>query len=106
MEKLLGRSFLCIGIVCVFVLVSLPSHSNSAHAAPLAQSQQTPDLFFNELQVVYLTNLKRREAGLAPLRWNREISEAARWFAQNSVDGRNGSYRHGRAFTRGALIGF
>jgi|688.fasta_scaffold75754_4 uncharacterized protein YkwD len=92
MEKLLGRSFLCIGIVCVFVLVSLPSHSNSAHAAPLAQSQQTPDLFFNELQVVYLTNLKRREAGLAPLRWNREISEAARWFAQNSVDGRNGSY--------------
>jgi hypothetical protein len=36
--------------------------------------------------------LKRREAGLAPLRWNREISEAARWFAQNSVDGRNGPY--------------
>lgn len=92
MDKLLGRSFLCVIVLCTTLLVSLPSHITTAHAAPLFQSQQTPDLFYNELQIVYLTNLKRREAGLAPLRWNREISGAARWFAQNSVENRNGPY--------------
>ena len=92
MDKLFGRSLLCITVLCTALLVSLPAQTITAHAAPLFQSQQTPDLFYNELQVVYLTNLKRREAGLAPLRWNREISEAARWFAQNSVDNRNGPY--------------
>lgn len=92
MDKLLGRSFFCIGLLCTTLLVFFPAHTITAYAAPLSQSQQTPDLFYNEVQVVYLTNLKRREAGLAPLRWSREISEAARWFAQNSVENRNGPF--------------
>lgn len=92
MDKLLGRSSLCVIILCASLLVFSPTQTITAHAAPLHQSTQTPDLFYNEVQIVYLTNLKRREAGLAPLRWSREISEAARWFAQNSVEGRNGPY--------------
>lgn len=92
MDKLFGRSLFWIGILCTTLLVSLSAQTITVHAAPLRQSPQTPDLFYNEVQIVYLTNLKRREAGLAPLRWNREMTEAARWFAQNSVDGRNGPF--------------
>lgn len=87
MDKLFGRSLLCVSILCTTLFAAFPQQTITAHAAPLFQSQQTPELFYNELQVIYLTNLKRREAGLAPLRWNREITAAARWFAQDSVDG-------------------
>jgi uncharacterized protein YkwD len=63
----------------------------NANAAPLPQQTQTeeqaPDLFLKELQIIHLTNLKRREHGLPPLRWNRELNLAARWFAKNSVTG-------------------
>lgn len=100
MDKLFGRSLLCLSILFTTLLMTLPSQAITAHAAPLFQSAQTPDLFYSELQVIYLTNLQRRAAGLAPLRWNREMSEAARWFAQNSVDGRNGVYC-GHADTEG-----
>ena len=40
----------------------------------------------NEVQLVYLVNLERREAGMPPLRWNRELSEAAQWFARDTVE--------------------
>lgn len=92
MDKLFGRSLFCVTFLCTTLLVSFPKQTITAHAAPLFQSQQTPELFYNEVQVVYLTNLKRREAGLAPLRWNREMSESARWFAQNAVDRPTGPY--------------
>lgn len=92
MDKLFGRSSFFIITFFAILLVSLPTQTITAHAASLSPSTQTPDLFYNELQIVYLTNLRRREAGLPPLRWNREMSQAARWFAQNSVDGRNGPY--------------
>lgn len=58
----------------------------------MAQSEQTPALFAQEVELIRLVNLERRKAGLLPLRWNRQLSEAARWFARDSVDGRTGSY--------------
>jgi len=62
----------------VFPLLLIPAQST-------AQSTQTPDLFRDEVQAIYLTNLERRRAGLPPLRWNRELSEAARGFALDVV---------------------
>ncbi len=59
-----------------FLLIPAPSH---------AQSTQTPELFADEVQTVYLANLERRKAGLPPLRWNHELSEAARGFALDVV---------------------
>ncbi|MEZ4866152.1 MAG: CAP domain-containing protein [Caldilineaceae bacterium] len=38
-----------------------------------------------------MTNLKRREAGLAPLHWNHELTLAARWFGQDSVEHEGGA---------------
>ena len=57
-----------------------------------AQSNQTPELFQAEVEAIHLLNLERRQAGLAPLRWNRELSSAARWFAQDAVEAMGGAY--------------
>ena len=94
MENFFRRMLVYISALCILSLLPIPLFSAKAHAAPLFQEpqppdfpeEQLPDLFYNELQIVYLTNLKRREQGLAPLRWNRELSKAARWFAKDSVD--------------------
>lgn len=67
----------CLLITLFFFVV--PFHGAQA------QTSQTPELFYNEIQTVYLTNLERRKANLPPLRWNRELSEAARGFAQDVV---------------------
>lgn len=90
------RSTVC-GLLFILVLVPLLdaltprqwSLITTATAAPLPQNltddTQTPNLFLQELQIIYLTNLKRREHGLPPLRWNRELHRAARWFAEDAV---------------------
>ncbi|MEZ4727931.1 MAG: CAP domain-containing protein [Caldilineaceae bacterium] len=97
MDSLFQRLILRAGILATGLLLSLPLLATNAHATPFTDTPvlappQSPELFYNELQVVYLTNLKRREQGLAPLRWNRELSESARWFAYNSVEEREGAY--------------
>lgn len=81
----------------------------SAIAAPLPQqtevAEQDPNLFLKELQIVYLTNLKRRENGLAPLRWNRELTIAARWFSEDSVIGHGGDSACGHNDSQGRSPG-
>jgi uncharacterized protein YkwD len=52
----------------------------------VASAQQDASLFRDELQIVYLVNLERRLAGLAPLAWNAEMTESARWFARDAVE--------------------
>jgi uncharacterized protein YkwD len=42
---------------------------------------QTPELASEEVQVAYLTNVYREQAGLAPLRMNWQLTQATRWFA-------------------------
>jgi len=45
------------------------------------------DLVYRETQLLWLVNIERDKQGVPPLRWNRELSEAARWFTRDSVDG-------------------
>ncbi len=92
MENLFRRMLLYIGALSMVVLLPAPLLSTNAQAAPLFETLQSADLVYNELQIIYLTNLKRREQGLAPLRWNNELSEAARAFALDSVENHTGSY--------------
>ncbi len=75
-----GLSRLLIATATVLLASLFPTLS--AHA----QSTQDPDLFYNEVQTIYLTNLQRRAAGLAPVRWNRELTLSARQFAQDAVE--------------------
>ena len=53
---------------------------------------QTPTLLFDEARTVYLGNLARRGYGLPPLRWNRQLTHAARWFSWDSVENRPDGY--------------
>lgn len=92
MESLFRGLILPISTFCAVLLLSIPLLAPNVQATPLSETLQSPDLFYNELQIVYLTNLKRREQGLAPLRWSREISLSARWFAYDSVEQRTGTY--------------
>ncbi len=92
MDKIFRRMFLYISALCMIGLLPASLLSTSTQAAPLYQDAEPDDLVYKELQIIYLTNLKRREQGLAPLRWNSELSEAARWFALDSVEHQPNTY--------------
>ncbi len=49
---------------------------------------QTQMLLYNEARTVYLGNLARRDNGVPPLRWNRQLTYAARWFSWDSTENR------------------
>ncbi len=56
---------------------------------PTVYVQAVPnELNYNEQQTVYLANLKRALHGVPPLRFNRQLSEAARWYSCDSVENR------------------
>ena len=49
---------------------------------------QTQSLLYDEARTVYLGNLARRDNGIPPLRWNRQLTHAARWFSWDSTENR------------------
>jgi uncharacterized protein YkwD len=49
---------------------------------------QTEALLYNEARTVYLGNLARRDNGVPPLRWNRELTYAGRWYSWDSTENR------------------
>ena len=53
---------------------------------------QSPALLYDEARTVYLGNLARRDNGVPPLRWNRQLTHAGRWFSWDSVENRPGGY--------------
>lgn len=76
-----------LALCCVLLLALIIT------PAPLrAQSVSPADLFYNEVQTVHLINLERRAAGLAPLRWNQELTLSARTFAEDVVAHQPSSY--------------
>lgn len=85
MRKSHFSSKLVLGCLLFLSLVIAPA---PAHA----QSVSPADLFFNEVQTVYLINLERRAAGLPPLRWNAELTASARAFAEDVVANQPAGY--------------
>lgn len=61
--------------------VVLPTQETPAFTTDLSA-----EMIWREAQLVAAVNEKRRAAGVAPVRWNRELSEAARWFARDVVE--------------------
>lgn len=78
MSKLPLSSKLALCCALFLSVVVTPSASR-------AQEIQPTDLFFNEIQTIYLVNLERRKAGLPPLRWNEELTQSARKFAADVI---------------------
>jgi uncharacterized protein YkwD len=77
------------------LLMTLPLRVLSAQPA-LRDSSGPPEQpaarIYDEMRTVYLGNLARRDHGVPPLRWNAQLTEAARWFSWDSVENRPGGY--------------
>jgi uncharacterized protein YkwD len=52
---------------------------------PVLGNSFAAEMLAREAALIHQVNLFRREAGMLPLRWNRELSEASRWFARDAV---------------------
>lgn len=78
MRTLKHTSFFLVALLC---LLSLQRFALSVQA----QQASSAELFRKELQIIHLINLERRQAGLSPLRWNRELTASARMFAQDVI---------------------
>ena len=89
-------------IIVVLALLALnssfvrTSHPNTVRAlSTFDPTPQTPALAFDEARTVYLGNLARRDHGVPPLRWNRQLTYAARWYSWDSTENRpNGFCGH------------
>ena len=79
----------------IFMLASLILLSLAVGISNTVEAQggydptvQTPTLLYNEARIVYLGNLARRDNGIPPLRWNLQLTHAARWFSWDSTENR------------------
>src|SRR5512132_3041240 len=74
----------------LFCLLALNSNRTPAVEAQggYDPTVQTPTLLYDEARTVYLGNLARRDNGIPPLRWNRQLTHAARWFSWDSTENR------------------
>ncbi len=62
-----------------------PAPVNLATSAPVVTATMGAEMLLREVSLIAQVNAHRRAAGLAPVRWNRELSEASRWFARDAV---------------------
>jgi uncharacterized protein YkwD len=74
-------------LFCLLVLNSIRTPAVQAQGGydPTVQTQM---LLYDEARTVYLGNLARRDNGVPPLRWNRQLTHAARWFSWDSTENR------------------
>ncbi len=82
-------------IIVFLVLFTLDPFTSRSEIASALEAQsaynpavQTPALLYNEARTVYLGNLARRANGVPPLRWNRQLTHAARWYSWDSTENR------------------
>ena len=74
-------------LLTVYLLGRQPGLTQGSGPPP-----QPASLIYDEMRTVYLGNLARRDNGVPPLRWNAQMTEAARWFSWDSVENRSGGY--------------
>ncbi len=77
----------------LLVAAGLASLTLTAAAGSFYDPRNQPSaLRADEARAVYLGNLARRANGQPPVRWNRALTYAARWFGWDSVENRSGLY--------------
>ena len=78
-----------IGLLFILLFLALRlSQSVNAKADAYTPVTQSETLLYNEARTVYLGNLERQANGVPPLRWNTQLTHAARWFSWDSVENR------------------
>jgi hypothetical protein len=101
------KKSLTIALVCPILLVLLAVclfEDRLALPQGSGPPVQPPAQVYNEMRLVYLSNLERQSNGLPPLRWNVQMTNAARWFSWDSVENRPAPYC-GHEDTLGRLTG-
>jgi uncharacterized protein YkwD len=72
--------------LCALALaLAAPSVLAQGGYDPAVQSEA---LLLDEARTVYLGNLARRDNGVPPLRWNTQLTHAARWYSWDSTENR------------------
>jgi len=100
-----------LGVIALSLAVCLLSRQ-PALTQDSGPPPQPAALVLDEMRTVYLGNLARRDNGVPPLRWNVQMTDAARWFSWDSVENRPGGYcghddTLGRApWDRGSAFGY
>ncbi len=77
-------------------MVTLPGRASSgtaamspAHLIAATFNQAVSQTLLQDVaRTVYLGNLARRDNGIPPLRWNSQLTDAARWFSWDSTENR------------------
>ncbi|MGE5250986.1 MAG: CAP domain-containing protein [Bacteroidota bacterium] len=84
----------CISTLAALILLGLVADTWGMARAQggYDPTTQTPELLYDEARTVYLGNLARRDNGVPPLRWNRQLTYAARWFSWDSTENRPDGY--------------
>src|SRR5512136_1846083 len=77
-----------VSLILLTSLLVIPVQANKSQVT----FTQTPELAYDEAQTVYLGNLARRANGIPPMRWNAQLTDAARWFSWDSVENRPEPY--------------
>ena len=72
----------------IFLLIVTLTVSSVRAQGGYDPAVQTQTLLYNEARTVYLGNLARRDNGVPPLRWNNQLTQAARWFSWDSTENR------------------
>ncbi len=80
------RKNLSTSVILIFVGLLLSLRVSASQVATFDPTAQTPALLYDEARTVYLGNLERRNNGVPPLRWNRQLTYAARWFSWDSTE--------------------
>ena len=78
--------------IVAILLTSCPLSGRPALTQGASPPPQPASLVYDEMRTVYLGNLARRDNGVPPLRWNAQMTDAARWFSWDSVENRPGGY--------------
>lgn len=78
---------LIIGLAALLLalVTGLPVKSAAAQTPTINFAELESELTSREAQLIAAVNVERQQAGLMPLRWNRNLSDAARWFARDAV---------------------
>src|ERR1041385_5487241 len=80
------RRNLSTSVILIFFSLLLSLRVNASPLNAFDPTAQTPSLLYDEARTVYLGNLARRDNGVPPLRWNRQLTHAARWFSWDSTE--------------------
>jgi len=82
------RKSISTSVILIFFSLLLNLKVSASPLNAYDPTAQTPALFYNEARTMYLGNLERRNNGVPPLRWNRQLTYAARWYTWDSTENR------------------